>query len=131
MDTHELEINQETGRARRIVAFLPIDVPCPTCEVEGGVPCVGSATSVHAERIAWCDELAVRIEGSDGKARWYRHQFAKGLFPRRPRPHGTEAAWMRHKRNGEQPCAACVEAMRPIWRERSKARTAKRQSAMV
>jgi hypothetical protein len=43
------------------------------------------------------------------------------------RPCGTDAAYYRHRRRGEDPCAACKEGMRPIWRQLSANRTARKR----
>ncbi len=38
--------------------------------------------------------------------------------PKRMRPCGTEAAYERHRKKGEEPCQLCKEFMRPIWAAR-------------
>jgi hypothetical protein len=39
-----------------------------------------------------------------------------------PAPHGTLAAYVRHRRAGEQPCTACVEGARAQWRAKARRR---------
>ena len=39
-----------------------------------------------------------------------------------PAPHGTLAAYVRHRRAGEQPCADCVDGARAQWRAKARRR---------
>jgi hypothetical protein len=39
-----------------------------------------------------------------------------------PAPHGTLAAYVRHRRAGEQPCADCVDGARAQWRVKARRR---------
>ena len=54
-------------------------------------------------------------------ARRYRDR-RRGGPPRQPKPCGTRAAAARHRRNGEEPCDACLEAERTYNREMARKR---------
>jgi hypothetical protein len=107
----------------------PIAVPCPTCPARHGEPCTsrtGKVTKVvHVERKRWARVLLERASGTTGTARWYRHQFKRGLAPAKPQPCGTEAAFRRHLRNGEPVDEKCRKAAREQWAERTRAKRAR------
>lgn len=67
---------------------------------------------------AWMDNLPERT---------LRHP---GGF-RIPKPCGTTAAYQRHRRKGERPCDACLEAMRLEYQhsQRRETRNARRREA--
>jgi hypothetical protein len=124
------------GPKRWPLPEVPIDkVPCPRCEVADG-PCVGVSgnprATPHTERVEWREELLARCEGTTQSARWHRVQLRKGHFAAKPQSqmHGTESAYQRHKRLGEEPCAECVAAARAVWAVRHRA-WRQRQNAKV
>ena len=49
--------------------------------------------------------------------------------PATPAPHGTHAAFTRHRYHGEQPCEVCVVGERVYQRERARRRRAKARAA--
>ena len=55
------------------------------------------------------------------RSRAYRDR-KRGGAPRKPKPHGTMAAYRRHERAQEQPCRACKDAhaeyQRALYRRR-------------
>jgi hypothetical protein len=107
----------------------PLAVPCPTCPARHGEPCTSStgkvAKVVHIERKRWARVLLERATGTSGTARWYRHQFKRGLAPAKPQPCGTEAAFRRHLRNGEPVDEKCRKAAREQWADRARAKRAR------
>jgi hypothetical protein len=68
-----------------------------------------------AELLAWCDPDLQRRE-ADRRRRILRAAKAT----RNLRPHGTHAAYARHKTNGTVPCDLCVAAERTYQRDRKR-----------
>lgn len=59
-----------------------------------------------------------------------RYRRRKGVKPRPPlKPHGTMAAWKRHRKRGETPCPKCKAAKAAEMRAYRARRKARRQAA--
>ena len=87
--------------ANRICRFCPVKVDC-----------LASALSIGAADGVW--------GGLNARERCHgRISVAVGL-----KPCGTDAAWQRHRQNGEIPCAACVTA-RQVYQELRRRRVKK------
>lgn len=100
-------------------------VGCPACQVKPDEACVAKGAPMkgtHKARGEYANELNERANGSDSTARWWRKQFRDGKIPQPPKPHGTFAAYQRHKRAGEEPCDECSAAAREHWSKANKAR---------
>jgi hypothetical protein len=107
------------------IPFTPLtwqQVTCPACGADPTVPCLGKSGQPrkhpHDERRAYAADLNERAQAPTPQGRWYRHHFRQGRIPRPPQPHGTWAAYKRHRKAGEVPCEPCAEANRRYWRER-------------
>lgn len=107
-----------------------LEVMCPRCRAEEGHPCTKldgteSARS-HTERLEFRNYFIDKATGDTATARWWRWKL-RNEGPSRPKqPHGTMAAYERHRRNGEEACDECKEAARTHWAARS---TSEQESA--
>lgn len=123
MTTPEAPSRKRRGPARPPLPDVAvIDVPCPTCEARGGVPCHSDGRvlkTLHSSRREWRDELIERASGDTGAARWHRVQLRAGKHPAKRGASGTEAAYIRMKRRGEPVDPATLDAARARWRERN------------
>jgi len=108
----------------------PIDVGCETCGADIGVPCRGVKT-FHRDRLTYRKELIEKCTGNSDSARWWRWRVGKRGVPRVNLPHGTHAAYQRHKRDGTEPCQPCIEAARDTWREADKKRPGRARKADI
>jgi hypothetical protein len=108
-------------------------VGCPACGAPAGEPCTRKdglpSKTMHPDRKAYADDLNNRAIGKDTTSRWYRHEYRNGRIPSPPAPHGTEGAYFRHKRAGEDPCDECMTHMRALWTVRNNARKADKLAA--
>jgi hypothetical protein len=111
-----------------------IDVGCPACGAQKHEPCVkiGTTTPVkrfHPDRATNRDQLVASATGNDPKARHARWLIRMRGAPRVNLPHGTKAAYDRHRVEGTKPCNACVKAARAHWREEEGRRRERRLAA--
>lgn len=113
-----------------IPTIKTLDVGCEECGAKPHQPCrtpTGkSMKGTHTARRAWRAEIMSRCK-SDNKntAKYWRWRINTGQMPNAPMPHGTYAAYKRHRAAGEEPCDHCVEQARIYFREqRRKSRAA-------
>lgn len=137
--THSKEVVRDADYYRRLGGYkgpsklTAKQVGCPACQVRPDESCVNAKgepmKGTHKARSEYANELNERANAVDanGKststARWWRKQFRDGKVPQPPKPHGTFAAYQRHKRAGEDPCAECSAAAQEHWRKANQARS--------
>lgn len=92
--------------------------------VPGHVDALLHAADRYADLAA--NEVINRTEGSD---RLYAAATETCVRVTDLAPHGTRAAYVRHKRNGEQPCEPCIHAFRAYTRNRARARRERARKA--
>ena len=106
----------------RTVDLDTTDVVCPRCRAEVGESCVkqdGTPSSrSHSERVEFRDYFIEKATGDGSTARWWRWKLRNEGPSRPPMPHGTLAAYERHKRAHEEPCEECRVAARAHWKQR-------------
>lgn len=96
---------------------------CPSCEEEDSIHASRRRprrTHRHQPRrrahgetcsVCWpCGTTRARIRHRERRERC--EQCSTPKTKRQPKPCGTYAAYVRHRNHGEQPCEACVAAMR-------------------
>jgi hypothetical protein len=110
------------------ITITPVQVGCSRCGAQPEDPCINKKgeriKSLHPERKLLAEQLVAKATGNSPEARYARWRLRHLGAPRAKLPHGTMAAYRRHKAHGTEPCKACVEAARKNWAEsRRKQRT--------
>lgn len=101
------------------------EVGCGECGAAAGEPCLTNkgtpykTRTYHPTRFEFRDYFVDKATGNDATARWWRWKLRNEGPSAPPRPHGTMAAYMRHKREGSDPCQECAEAARAYWVEQN------------
>ncbi|WP_411146277.1 WhiB family transcriptional regulator [Streptomyces sp. x-80] len=89
----------EREQARQRCGYCPFILPCREAGREG------------REYGIWGGEgEAERAKVGREPRGWRRAQRVPGRFGPPPQPCGTQTAWIRHRRAGEEPCAPCTVA---------------------
>lgn len=73
----------------------------------------------HPERVTFRDYFVEKATGNTDIARWWRWKLRNEGPSSPPKPHGSMAAYQRHKREGTDPCTECSEAARDYWTEQN------------
>lgn len=114
------------------ITITPGQVGCSRCGAQPDDPCVNKKgdpiKSLHPERKLLAEQLVKKATGNTPEARYTRWRLRHLGAPRAKLPHGTMAAYQRHRKRGEEPCRECVAAAREKWRA-SDRRAEKRAAA--